>query len=185
MDKKEIYNRWKPIMDSYGLTGSKADWMSEYIQFQKMEGRDRKIDYLLKNPKGSRKLYSWNKPIDLSDRTNWTIMSKSKSTKEAPETNLLPIAMKVAAKTLSLDHLGFATKEEINQVKNRVFSENRDRKINSIVDGVEFTEKKLEDDPEYIKLSKKGVVPMPAPIGVLAYLDFKHDVDKLKGSGDI
>ena len=87
---------------------------------------------------------------------------------------LLPIAMKVAAKTIAND-LIFASKEEIEEVKNRIQSENRDGKIESIIEDKEFVEKKLEDDPEYKELIKKGVTPMSTPTGNLFYIDFKYD----------
>ncbi len=90
--------------------------------------------------------------------------------------SLLPMAMKVAAKTISMD-LCFASQEEIDQVKNKVQSENRDGKIEAIIEGGEFTEKKLEDDEEYKELMKKGVTPLPTPSGNLFYLDFKYGDD--------
>jgi hypothetical protein len=92
---------------------------------------------------------------------------------------LLPLAMKVAAKTISND-LIFASQEEIDEVKKKVQSENRDGKIEAIIEGGEFTEKKLEDDEEYKELMKKGVTPMSAPTGQLFYLDFKYGDDKDK-----
>ncbi len=87
--------------------------------------------------------------------------------------SILPMAMKVAAKTISND-LIFASQEEIDQVKNKVQSENRDGKIEAIIEGDEFVEKKLEDDEEYKKLMKKGVAPLSAPLGQLFYLDYKY-----------
>jgi hypothetical protein len=87
--------------------------------------------------------------------------------------SLLPLAMKVSSKLISND-LIFASQEEIDQVKKKVQSENRDGKIQSIVDGSEFTEKKLEDDDEYKKLMKKGVSPLSDPSGVLHYLDYTY-----------
>jgi hypothetical protein len=87
--------------------------------------------------------------------------------------SILPVAMKIAAKKISND-LIFAPKEEIDAVKSRVKSENRNGKIDSIIEGVEFVEKKLEDDPEYKELMKRGVTPMSVPSGNLFYLDFKY-----------
>jgi hypothetical protein len=106
--------------------------------------------------------------------------SATQSTSEFP--TLLPIAMRVAAKTISQDLGGFASQEEIESVKKKVISENRQGKIDSIVDDKPFTEKKLEDDEEYKELMKKGVTPMSAPTGKLFYLDFKYGDDNEKDS---
>jgi len=93
--------------------------------------------------------------------------------------SLLPTAMKIASKTISND-LIFASQEEIDEVKKKVQSENRDGKIEAIVEGKEFTEKKLEDDEEYKQLMKKGVTPLSAPSGLLFYLDYQYSTDKNK-----
>jgi hypothetical protein len=95
-------------------------------------------------------------------------------TKSEEFPSLLPIAMKVSSKLISND-LIFASKEEIDAVKSRVQSDNRDGKIEAIIEDKEFTEKKLEDDEEYKELMKKGVTPMSAPSGTLFYLDYKYD----------
>ena len=112
----------------------------------------------------------------LAENQSNHILEETKS-EEFP--SLLPIAMKVAAKTIAMD-LCFASKEEIDDVKSRVNSENRDGKIEAIIEGGEFTEKKLEDDEEYKELMKKGVTPMPAPSGTLFYLDFKYGDESTK-----
>jgi hypothetical protein len=104
------------------------------------------------------------------------ILEETKS-EEFP--SLFPMAMKVAAKTIAMD-LCFASKEEIDEVKKKVQSENRDGKIEAIVEGGEFTEKKLEDDEEYKELMKKGVTPMSAPSGTLFYLDYKYGDESSK-----
>ena len=100
-------------------------------------------------------------------------------TKSEDFPSLLPIAMKVAARSISND-LIFASKEEIDEVKKKVQSENRDGKIEAIIEGGEFTEKKLEDDEEYKELMKKGVTPMSAPSGTLFYLDYKYGDESTK-----
>ena len=104
------------------------------------------------------------------------------NTEAAEFPSLLPTAMKVAAKTIAMD-LCFASEEEINEVKSRVQSENRDGKIDAVIEGSEFTEKKLEDDPEYKDLMKKGVTPFSAPTGQLFYLDYKYGHKKTRRSG--
>jgi len=88
--------------------------------------------------------------------------------------SLLPIAQKIAKKTIGQEIGGFASEEEINSVKKRIISENRDGKIESIINDEEFKEKTLEEDKEYKELMKRGVVPMSGPSGKLFYLDFKY-----------
>ena len=112
----------------------------------------------------------------LAENQSNQIVEETKS-EEFP--SLLPTAMKIAARTISND-LIFASKEEIDAVKSRVQSDNRDGKIEAIVEGGEFTEKKLEDDEEYKKLMKKGVTPMSAPSGTLFYLDYKYGAESSK-----
>lgn len=110
----------------------------------------------------------------LAENQSNQILEETK-TEEFP--TLLPMAMKVAAKTISND-LIFASQKEIDAVKSRVQSDNRDGKIEAIIEGGEFVEKKLEDDEEYQQLMKKGVTPLSAPTGQLFYLDFKYGNDK-------
>jgi len=142
MDNEEkTLKKWAPILDSMGLTGSKADWVAEYANKQ--------TETLVEN----------------------TLASEDTSS-DFP--SLLPIVMRVAAKTISQDIGGFASKEEIDSVKNRITQENRDGKIESIIDDKPFTEKKLEEDQEYKELMRKGVTPMSGPSGQLFYLDFKY-----------
>jgi hypothetical protein len=140
-EKDKTYDKWAPIINSMGLTGSKADWMAEYANKQ--------TETLVEN----------------------TLASEDTSS-DFP--SLLPIAMRVAAKTIGQDIGGFASKEEIDLVKNRITQENRDGKIESIIDDKPFTEKKLEEDQEYKELMRKGVTPMSGPSGQLFYLDFKY-----------
>lgn len=98
--------------------------------------------------------------------------------KENEFPSLLPIAMRVAAKTIS-DDLVFYTQDEINSVKNRLKQENRDGKIESILDNKEFEEKKIEDDIEYKKLISKGVKPMSGPSCSLLFLDFQYGTNSI------
>ena len=137
-NKNEINKKWKPILSNMGLTGSKADWLSQYAEMHT------------------------NNESELSDSDISDFPS------------LLPIAMKVAAKTIGTEIGGFASKQEIDEVKSRVIQENRDGKLGSILEDKPFTEKKLEDDEEYKELMKKGVTPMPGPSGLLFYLDYQY-----------
>lgn len=86
---------------------------------------------------------------------------------------LLPLVKRVSRKTLSQE-LAFYSEEEMMIVKSRVNSENRDRKIESILEGTEYVEKRLEDDLEYKELVSRGVKPLSAPTGHLFYMDYKY-----------
>jgi hypothetical protein len=116
----------------------------------------------------------------LAENQSNHILEENAEATEFP--SLLPTAMKLATKTIAMD-LCFASEEEINKVKSRVQSENRDGKIDDVVEGSEFTEKKLEDDPEYKELMKKGVTPLSMPTGQLFYLDYKYGHKKTRRAG--
>jgi len=133
---EEAMKKWAPILSGMGLTGSKADWMSEYAEMHS------KSESALSNA----------------------------TTEDFPA--LLPIAMKVSAQTIGTDLVSVApigggnTPDELKEIREDVKIENRDRKIESVVEGKEFEEMKVEDHPDYIK--PKG------PSGQLFYLDFKY-----------
>jgi len=148
-ERDKLMKKWAPILDSMGVTGSKANWMAEYAQSQ--QDKESKIE-------------------------ENTLVTEDTSI-EFP--SLLPIAMKVAARTIGQDIGGFYTQEEMDSVKNRVRQENRDGKIESVLEDKEFKEKKLEEDEEYKKLLKKGVTPMSGPTGQLFYLDFKYGTQSI------
>lgn len=84
---------------------------------------------------------------------------------------ILPISMKVFSQTVSLDLVpvnpmkSVNNDEELKIIKNEVKKENRDRKIDSIIEGNEFKESKVEDHPDFKK----------EPKSTLFYLDFKYD----------
>jgi hypothetical protein len=87
--------------------------------------------------------------------------------------NLLPI-LKISSQTIGLDLVPVIplpapgmSDEELNEIKNRIKSENRDLKIDSIITGDAFEEKKIDDDPEYKELSK-------GKIGKLFYMDYMY-----------
>ena len=140
-EKDKTYEKWGPIINSMGFTGSKADWMAEYA----------------------------NKQIETLQEST---LASDDTTSDFP--SLLPIAMRVAARTIGQDIGRFASKEEIDSVKNRITQENRDGKIESIINDKPYSEKKLEEDDEYKELMRKGVTPMPGPTGKLFYLDFQY-----------
>lgn len=69
--------------------------------------------------------------------------------------DFLPIAKQVATKTVGLDLVSVMpmdygmTEEERKRIESEIIEENREGKIDSIVDGKVFVEKKVEEHPEY------------------------------------
>lgn len=134
--KEDTLKKWGTIIESMGITGSKADWMSGYLEsHQKNE-----------------------------------INTSNSTTEDFP--TLLPMSMKIAAKTIGTDIVsvspigGGNTPDELKKIREDIKIENRDRKIDSIVENKEFEEVKVEDHPDYIKT--KGPSPQ------LFYMDFVY-----------
>ena len=135
--KKKALDKWKPILDSVGITGSKADWLSKYASAQTASE-----DFL-------------NQPTH----------------QEFP--SILPMSMKIAAQTIGMDLVsvqpmkgpGGTSKEEMDRIEAEIKAENRDSKIDSVIEGSEYVEKKIEDHPDY-----NG----PSGGGLLFYLDYKY-----------
>ena len=134
--KEELLQKWAPIIDSVGVTGSKADWMSQYVEMHSI---------------------------------NENQISSTQSTSNFP--TLLPMAKKIAAKTIGLDLVSVNpigvgnSSDELKEIRSDIKIENRDRKIDSITEGKDFDEMKVEDHPKY-----KG---QQMPKGNLFYLDYK------------
>lgn len=71
--------------------------------------------------------------------------------------SLLPIAMRTAARTISQDLVsvqpmappGGLSQEEFDRIKSEVKKENRDGKIDALIEGKDFKEMKLEDHPDW------------------------------------
>jgi hypothetical protein len=135
-NKEDVLKKWAPILDNIGITGSQANWMSEYA--------------------------------DMHSK-NETVIS---NTKTEDFQTLLPISMKISAQTIGTDLVTVApigggnSGDEMDAIRKEVKSENRDRKIDSLIENKEFEEMKVEDHPDYIKPK--------VPSGQLFYLDFKY-----------
>ncbi len=136
-EKDKIQQKWAPILDSVGITGSKADWLAEYAQNMTLGE--------LSHPGGN-------------------------STDNFP--NILPMAMKVASRTIGMDLVSVSplpgpgmSSEKRKELEAEIKQENRDSKIDSLVEGKEYVEKTIEDHPDYV----------PGPTMGLLYMDFKYD----------
>ena len=139
MSKDDLMKKWAPIIDSMGVTGSKADWLSQYAQIQ-----------------------SNNESIEENTLA-------SDTTTEFP--SLLPIAMQVASKTIGMDLVNIKplagpgmSQEEVDRINNEVKKENRDSKIDALIEGKEYKEMNPEEHPDW----------KPGPKGQLFYMDFKY-----------
>ena len=136
---QEKIDKCKSVLGQMGVTGSKADFLSEYTDLH--SNNEAKIE---------------------------------ESSNDFP--NLLPIAMKIAARTIGQDLVTVApigggnSGDEMRKIEQEIKAENRERKIDAVVEGKEYKEMKPEDHPDY-KESK-------GPSGHLFYLDFKYGEDK-------
>jgi hypothetical protein len=140
-NKEETLNKWDSVLSGMGMSDiNKKEWMSQYAE-----------------------LHATNEIVTAPDEI---------ITSQPDYGSLLPIAMKVAAQTIALDLVpvqpmsGGNSGDEMKKIKQEVKIENRDRKIDALVEGKEFNEMKPEDHPDY-KESK-------GPIGKLFYMDFVY-----------
>lgn len=137
-NKEETLKKWDSVLNGIGISEDKKEWMSQYAE-----------------------LHATNEIVTAPDSI---ITSQPES--------LLPIAIKIAAQTIGHDLVSVApmgggnSGDEMKKIKQEVKIENRDRKIDALVEGKDFEEMKPEDHPDYIK--PKG------PSGQLFYMDFVY-----------
>lgn len=97
------------------------------------------------------------------------------TTNPCGEIPLLPAGKRAYSNLSTINSVNsgiFATKEELDSVRNRIIIDNREGKIESIINGTDFTEKKLEEDEEYKRLIKKGVFTMGPPTMDVFHVDY-------------
>ena len=137
--QEEIMKKWAPILESMGMTGSQLDNISQLAENQSNQ-----------------------------------IVEETK-TEEFP--SLFPMAMKIAAQTIGQDLVsvqpmtgpGGMSQEERERIEAEIKQKNRDGKIDSLIEGTEYKEEKVEQHPDY----KPGNSP-------LFYLDFKYGDESSK-----
>ena len=86
--------------------------------------------------------------------------------------SLFPIAMKIASQTIAQDLVsvqpmngpGGMSKEEKERIESEIKQKNRDGKIDSLIEGTEYKEEKVEKHPDY----KPGNSP-------LFYMDYTYN----------
>ena len=138
-NKEDIMKKWAPILDSMGVTGSKAEWMSEYVEMHS------------------------------NNEVKKNTLSTEKTSNDF--TSLLPMAMKVSAKTVGLDIVGVqpmnspggTSEEAMERIKAEVKAENRERKINNVLEDEEYKEMDITEHEDY-----------NGPVGNLFYLDYSY-----------
>lgn len=84
---------------------------------------------------------------------------------------LFPISMKMSALTIAQDLVSVQPLSGITEkLKNKIFIENREMVVDSVINDTEYVEKLLEDDMEYIKLMKDLSIN-----GNLFYMDYVYN----------
>lgn len=144
MNKKEdIIKKWSSILGPMGITGSQLDNLSQ-----------------------------------LAENQSNHILEENTKTSEFP--TLSPMAMKISAKTIGMDlvsvkpmpHPGMSQKE-VDRIEAEIKKENRDGKIDAIVEGKDYKELKPEEHPDW----------KPGPLASLFYLDYKYGHKKTRRAG--
>ena len=134
-NKKDIMKKWSNILGSMGMTGSQLDNLSQLAENQS--------NHILEETK----------------------------TEEFP--SLFPISVKIAAQTIGQDLVsvqpmsgpGEMSKEERERIEAEIKQKNRDVKIDSLIEGNEYKEEKLEQHPDY----------KPGSGGQLLYFDYTYN----------
>ena len=150
--KEDTLKKWAPILESMGMTGSKADWMSQYA----------------------------NAHLDNETQRNNKINQILESNTDDEFPSLLPIAMKISAQTIGLDLVpvqpmtgpGGMSQKERERIEAEVKGENRDGKIDALIEGKDFKEMKPEDHPDWKQ-------------GNLYYMDYTYDGDSTKNPSPV
>ena len=134
-NKKDIMKKWSNILGSMGMTGSQLDNLAQLAENQSNQ-----------------------------------ILEETK-TEDFP--SLFPIAMKIASKTIGQDLVsvqpmsgpGGMSKEERERIEAEIKQKNRDGKIDSLIEGTEYKEEKVEQHPDY----------KPGSGGQLLYFDYTYN----------
>jgi hypothetical protein len=102
-------------------------------------------------------------------------------TKSEDFPSLLPMAMKISAQTIGMDLVsvqpmagpGGMSQEERERIEAEIKQKNRDGKIDSLIEGTEYKEEKVENHPDY----------KPGSGGQLFYIDYKYGHKKTRRAG--
>ena len=121
------------------------------------------------NPENTRK--KWEPFLEKTGLSGFEYSNLDKSTDGAEDfQSILPVVKKIAAQTIGLDLVAVKpigsgnSDDELNRIKSDVASENRDRKIDSLLEDKEFEQMEINQHPDF----------KPFPTIDLMYLDFKY-----------
>lgn len=138
-NKEDIMKKWAPILDSMGVTGSKAEWMSEYVEMHS------------------------------NNEVEKNTLSTETTSNDFP--SIFPMVKKIAAQTIGLDLVsvqpmnlpGGTSEETMERIKAEVKAENRERKINNVLEDEDYKEMDITEHEDY-----------NGPVGHLFYLDYSY-----------
>ncbi len=125
LNKEDINKKWAPILGSIGLTGSRADWMSQYAEMQSNQ-----------NING-----------------NLSELQKEENTFDSILPLAIKVASKTIGNDLvtvqPLSSPGGMSEKELERIKSEIKQKNRDNKIESLLEDKEFKEVKVEEHPDF------------------------------------
>lgn len=126
--KEEALKKWAPIIESMGVTGSKADWMSQYVEMHSINENNTQIQ-----------------PSVFDQTSNFpSILPVAKRI----------FAKTVGLDLVAVQPIGGGnSSEQLKEIRDDIKIENRDRVIESIIDNKDYKEMTIEEHPDYIKPS--------------------------------
>jgi hypothetical protein len=152
VDKKKIVEKWKPILDNIdnNMDSEKQSWLSQYAEMHQLN----------------------EQTVQLMDN-QMQQLTNSGDTGGFP--SLLPLAMRVAAKTIAGG--------EYVESEERISRRSRVQKLKRILDSETFSSTVSEEEYKEIMTEKKdvwedglvSVQPLSAPTGKLFHMDFKYE----------
>jgi hypothetical protein len=134
-ERDKMIDKWSSVISGMGMTGSKAAWMSQYAQMHA------------------------DNEATISDNL----------VEQTTFPSVFPMTMKVVAQTIGMDLVSVVpmnsnTTDELESIKAEVAAENRNRKIDSLIEGNEYEEMKITEHPDF----------NTGPRGDLFYLDYTY-----------
>ena len=100
IDKQKAFKKWSPVLENMGVTGDRAEWMSEYAEFHSINENAYANNTTAGMGAVLNPVIGANTPSgSLTTNTGWAGTVGSGDLGQ----NLLPVAMKIAAQTIGLD----------------------------------------------------------------------------------